>query len=140
MGVILGVLGGVALTAVLVFLWVPWYRRRHRYRSVRRDVDVNVERVARGRRWGVDSDRAGSEHEDEEEKVGAGCNCGKLEGIDGLLLPELEVSTFTWSDLQRSKRDSAKCSADAKSNREEDEEGSGWEEGIIMVGWVLRRW
>lgn len=90
--VVLGVLGGLALTAVLVFVVVPMVRRRRGAHSRRGDAESNLVRRNSRRSSG----------RVEEPKAG---------GPEALLPLLPELSSFTWSDL-RSKDASAESSDD----------------------------
>ena len=117
--VIFGVLGALAFTAVVVFLTVPCVRRykstRSRGGGSRRLGDLESSGSYRSRwRFGSRKSKSSSgrqsHHHDEEEKAGR----------PDALLPLLpEVSTFTWSDLQRSKNSSAESIREKPEDQEE---------------------
>ncbi|KAI0343776.1 hypothetical protein BDW22DRAFT_1207572 [Trametopsis cervina] len=111
--VILGVLGGMALTAVVVFVSVPcvrWYKRRHP-RSL---GDVESSSGSRRTRWGLGSGRGSGGSGGSGGGRGGSGGDGEKAGLgDGgvmkpLLLPHIaELSSFTWSSAQRSLNSSA---------------------------------
>ena len=103
----LGVVGGMALAAVVVFIVVPlarWHKRK-RGGSVRTTRTTgNESNGSRRSWWGFSAScrssfRQSRHHHHHKEKTG-----GPYDGLMQPLLPELaEVSAFTWSDLHQTK-------------------------------------
>ncbi|KAI0688974.1 hypothetical protein BC835DRAFT_281332 [Cytidiella melzeri] len=106
--VILGVVGGMALAAMVVFVSVPcvrWYKRK-RDSSTRTTTGDIESSGSRRSRWGFSGSRRSSARQNRHHHHGEKTGCP--DGLMQPLLPELsEVSTFTWSNLRHSKNSSA---------------------------------